>query len=113
MQTYATGPSSRTKDLVDLVTSMLNESVDADKFLRRLDIETTFRRMSPKREFAVPTTWKTTFSENYHRVAREAKLPQEFEKVTTAESAVAKWLQPPLVGKATGCIWNPKEQAWT
>ena len=45
MQTYATGASSRVKDLVDLVTSMLNEEVDAGKLSERIAIECAFRRI--------------------------------------------------------------------
>ena len=112
MQTYATGPSSRVKDLADLATSMLNERVDADKLARRLDIEAAFRHMDPIEEFAVPVAWKTTFSANYHKMAREAKLPEELEEAAIAESAVANWLEPVLEDKVTGRIWDPALQTW-
>ena len=113
MQTYATGPSSRVKDLADLVASMLNESVVADKLARRLSVEVAFRRMDPISEFAVPEAWKTTFSGNYRKMAREAKLPLEFEEVTAAEAAVADWIRPVLRGKETSSAWNPEKQLWT
>ena len=112
MQTYAAGPSSRVKDLADLVTSMLNESVDTGKLARRLSLEVAFRRMDPIDEFAVPAAWKTAFSGNYRKMAREAKLPREFEEVAAAETAVADWLRPVLEGKAEGRAWKPDEQAW-
>lgn len=112
MQTYATGPSSRVKDLADLVTSMLNENVDAGKLAGRLSLEVAFRRMDPVDEFTVPAAWKTTFSGNYRKMAREAKLPHEFEEVAAAETAVADWLRPVLEGKAEGCTWSPEGQAW-
>lgn len=112
MQTYATGPSSRVKDLADLLTSMLNENVDAGKLARRLSLEVAFRHMSPIDEFAVPATWKTTFSGNYRKMAKEAKLPREFEEVAAAEAAVADWLRPVLEGKVEGCAWSPEKQAW-
>ena len=112
MQTYVTGPSSRVKDLADLMTSMLNESVDNEKLERRLSIEVAFRHMDPIGEFSVPAAWKTTFSGNYRKMAREAKLPREFEEVAAAEAAVADWLRPVLEGKAEGRAWSPEEQAW-
>ncbi|MBR3313191.1 MAG: nucleotidyl transferase AbiEii/AbiGii toxin family protein [Atopobiaceae bacterium] len=112
MQTYATGPSSRVKDLADLVTSMLNENVDAGKLARRLSLEVAFRHMNPIDEFAVPAAWKTTFSGNYRKMAREAKLPHEFKEVAAAEAAVADWLRPVLEGKAERRAWSPEEQAW-
>lgn len=109
MQRYATGPSSRVKDLADLVTSMLNERIDADKLVSRLAIERVFRQMEPIAEFIVPAAWKTTYSANYRKLAREAKLPSEFEDVGAAEAAVARWLCPVFDGSAAGCAWDPKE----
>ena len=112
MQTYATGPSSRVKDLADLATSMLNERVDADKLARRLDIETAFRHMDSIEKFAVPVMWKTSLAGNYRRMAREAKLPQELESVETAEAIVAEWLGPILCGSLNAGAWNPESQTW-
>ena len=112
MQEYATGPSSRVKDLVDLATSMLNERVDGGKLARRLGIESAFRHMGPVKEFVVPETWKTTFAANYRKMAREAKLPEELEDVDAAERAVAAWLRPIIEGKAIAGIWDPGAQAW-
>ena len=112
MQTYATGSSSRVKDLADLVTSMLNEPVDADRLAARLRIEYAFRSMEPIAEFVVPRSWKTTFSANYRKMALEAKLPQELEDVEAAEATIARWLRPVFKGVVIGCIWNSDEQAW-
>ena len=98
MQEYATGSSSRVKDLADLATSMLDERVDAGKLARRLSIECAFRHMGPITEFSVPATWKTTLSANYRKMAREAKLSHELENVVAAEEAVAGWLRPVLTG---------------
>ena len=112
MQEYSTGPSSRVKDLADLVTSMLNERVDAGKLVRRLSIECAFRHMGPIAEFSVPKFWKTTLSANYRKMAREAKLPREFEDVGTAESTVAEWLRPALKGNLLDCAWDPSVQTW-
>ena len=112
MQEYATGPSSRVKDLADLATSMLNERVDAAKLARRLCIECAFRHMEPITEFSVPETWKTTLSANYRKMAREAKLPRELEDVVTAEEAVAGWLRPVIAGETASDVWDPDSQAW-
>lgn len=112
MQTYVTGQSSRVKDLADLVTSMLNEPVDADKLAARLSIEYALRDMEPITEFVVPQTWRTTFSANYRKMAREAKLPKELEDVDTAEAAVARWLRPVFEESTPGRSWNPETQRW-
>ena len=112
MQEYATGPSSRVKDLADLATSMLNEHIDAAKLARRLSIECAFRHMEPITEFSVPETWKTTFSANYRKMAREAKLPLELEDIGSAEKAVAGWLRPVIDGNELERTWDPGARAW-
>ena len=112
MQEYATGPSSRVKDLADLATSMLNERIDAAKLARRLSIECAFRHMEPIAEFSVPETWKTALSANYRKMAREAKLPREFEDVGTAEEAVAGWLRPVINENEFKRTWDPSARAW-
>ena len=112
MQEYATGPSSRVKDLADLATSMLNERVDSAKLARRLSIECAFRHMEPIAEFSVPKTWKTTLSANYRKMAHEAKLPRELEDVGVAEEAVAEWLRPAIDGNEFERTWDPGARAW-
>ena len=112
MQTYATGASSRVKDLVDLVTSMLNEEVDADKLSERIAIECAFRRIEPFAEFAVPESWKTIWAKNYRKLAREARLPERMDDVVAAEAEVASWLNPVLAEEALGLRWNPSSGVW-
>lgn len=112
MQTYATGSSSRVKDLVDLVTSMLNEEVDAGKLSARIAIERMFRHIEPFAEFAIPESWKTRWAKNYQKLAREAKLPERLEDVMAAETHVASWLNPVLAEEAIGLRWDPISGVW-
>ena len=112
MQAYATGPSSRVKDLVDLVTSMLNEKVCADKLAKRVAVERAFRRIEPFSEFTVPAIWKTSWAESYRRLAHEAKLPEKLDDIAVAEAEVASWLRPVLTGKGTDLLWDPTAGLW-
>lgn len=112
MQTYATGPSSRVKDLVDLVTSMLNEEVDAGKLSARIAIERRFRHIEPFAEFAIPESWETIWAKNYQKLAHEAKLPERLEDVMAAKTDVATWLNPVFAEEAIGLRWDPISGAW-
>jgi hypothetical protein len=112
MQTYATGPSSRVKDLVDLVTSMLNEEVDAGKLSARIAIERRFRHIEPFAEFAIPESWETIWAKNYQKLAHEAKPPERLEDVMAAKTDVATWLNPVLAEEAIGLRWDPISGAW-
>lgn len=112
MQDYNGHPSSRVKDLADLITSMLNEEVDADKLLRLVSTECRLRNIDRIEQFFVPESWKSTLSGNYSKLAKEAALPGEFTGVEDAEAAVSAWLSPVFSGDASSKTWIPKEQRW-
>lgn len=112
MQDYNGRPSSRVKDLADLITSMINEKVDADKLSRLISTERKLRSIDRIGQFSVPGSWKNTLSGNYAKLAKEAALPSEFAGVVDAEAAVATWLSPVFSGDASGKTWIPEEQRW-
>lgn len=89
MQDYNGHPSSRVKDLADLITSMINEEVDADKLSRLISTERRLRGINRIDQFSVPGSWKDTLSGNYAKLAKEAALPGELSDVEDAEAAVS------------------------
>ncbi len=112
MQDYNGHPSSRVKDLADLVVSMLNEKVDADKLSRLTSTECKLRSMGRINRFSVPGSWKGTLSGNYSKLAKEAALPAEFSGVENAEAAVSAWLSPVFSSDASGKTWIPEKRRW-
>ena len=112
MQDYNGHPSSRVKDLADLITSMLNEKVDADKLVRLLSTECRLRNIDRIGQFSVPESWKSTLSSNYSKLAKEAALPSGFLDVEDAEAAVVAWLSSVFSGNASGKTWIPEERQW-
>ena len=112
MQDYNGHPSSRVKDLTDLVTSMLNEEVDADKLSRLISAECRLRSIDRIDRFSIPESWKSPLSGNYSKLAKEAAIPNEFTDVEDAEAAVSAWLFPVFNCDASGKTWIPEEQRW-
>lgn len=112
MQDYNGRSSSRVKDLVDLVTSMLNEKVDANKLSRLIAVECRLRQIEGIERFSVPESWKSALSGNYAKLAKEAALPSEFLEVDNAEAAVSTWLSPVFSDDGSNRTWIPKEQRW-
>ena len=112
MQNYNGRPSSRVKDLTDLVTSMFHEKIDANKLSRLIAVECRLRQIKAIDRFSVPGSWKSTLSGNYAKLAKEASLPSEFSDVEDAEAAVSTWLSPVFSGDASGKTWIPEERRW-
>lgn len=113
MQDYNGRQSSRAKDLVDLVSSMINEPVNGDELHEALKTELAVRKIGEVKRFAIPNVWKSTLASNYRKLAIEAKLSIEYQNPTEAEQAIAKWLQPIFDSKAHRVTWNPLKQKWT
>ena len=112
MQLFNGRPSSRVKDLVDLVVAMLTEDVDADVLAVKIERETVLRRLGEVGSFSVPGDWKDGRSATYSRQAGECGLPDELADVRAAEVAVASWLNPVLSGEVHGLRWSHEGQEW-
>lgn len=112
MQMYEGAPSSRVKDLVDLVVSKLTDEVDADALLIKLHRESMLRNMEHFKIVHVPKDWTTTKKSVYKKEAERASIPPKLTDVVRAETAVASWLEPVLRGELAHKKWNPRAQRW-
>ena len=112
MQMYGGRPSSRVKDLVDLVASMLWDEIDASILSERLSREILLRHMGEINLFRVPDSWKTSGFEAFNSMARECGFPEGLCDVSGAEQAVAEWIAPVLDRTALGLRWDHEKKAW-
>lgn len=105
----ATGmPSTRFRDLVDLVLVATTNELDADLTIPAVAEEAVRRRcpLPPAIESPGPE-WQA----GYPRVARDVRLPAELQTLAGALDTVGACLSPVLAGTATG-RWSPKSRAW-
>jgi hypothetical protein len=102
-------PSTRFRDLVDLVLIAHTQQVQADDLATALASERLRRDLPRRREFAVPdeTLWRA----GYRTVAADA--PGIAEKTLDEALPLAKlFVDPVLAGEVTGGIWDPVTLAW-
>lgn len=105
---YVSGPSSRVKDLVDLILIALHRELRAEQLRQALD--TTFRERNthplPVSLPVPPATWRGP----YQRLAREVGLDEDMEG---GWSVAAALLDPVLAGHVPGeARWHPATRAW-
>jgi hypothetical protein len=113
LQTYHDDkPSTRIKDLVDLVLIALGHSVDTDILAHAIARETRLRKLSPASSFNVPQDWFYKHQRTYSKLAAEAKLRDELLDLQTAASLVKSFLDPVMSGMAISRHWNPASQTW-
>jgi hypothetical protein len=104
---YRGRPSSREKDLVDLVVLALTQTVRADDLLNALVTECRLRKLAPPKRFAVPATWGGA----YARLAATAGPAARYPDVGAATELMRRFVDPVLSGSASGA-WDPAALDW-
>jgi Nucleotidyl transferase AbiEii toxin, Type IV TA system len=107
-RTYASGQTSRARDLADILLAASLEPFDSATLKKAIDA--TFRARA---SHAVPQELPdppARIAVSYRRLAREFGLP--WPTTEEAAQAAAQFLNPILKGDARG-RWNPVEWRWT
>ncbi|MDR0944710.1 MAG: nucleotidyl transferase AbiEii/AbiGii toxin family protein [Bifidobacteriaceae bacterium] len=98
-------PSSREKDLVDLVIIAVTQNVRADTASEAVQRECRKRQVTCPKRFTIPPTWGA----RYTRMAKGT--PAGPYPVDTAKELMARFVDPLLDGTAAG-IWDPSTRQW-
>lgn len=101
-------PSTRFKDLIDLVRLISIASVTAQEQLRALTSEAGRRSITLPNRFVVPDRdlWGSGYAAEAHRA-----IGLTAQSLDEALKLVSPYIDPLLENKATGS-WNPEERAW-
>lgn len=101
-------PSSRVKDLIDLLIVSLTESLDARRLWIAVATESKRRDLDQIAAFVIPTDW----SSRYLVLARPLGLLEDFPNASVAEERVQAMLNPILDGTVTDGWWKPDAGIW-
>jgi hypothetical protein len=108
MQTYNDRPSSREKDLVDLVVLAVTQDVDGASLRIAIATEARRRRLDPFEHFAVPDTW----GQRYAALAKPVPYCADYATVDLARDLVTRFIDPALEGSADGRTWSHETLTW-
>jgi hypothetical protein len=109
MEKHGARPSTRFRDLVDLVLVAHSQQVRADELATALASERLRRELPLGNELAVPdeTLWRA----GYRTVA--ADVPGIAEKNLADALPLAKrFIDPVLAGSVRGAVWDPVDLVW-
>jgi len=101
-------PSSRVKDLIDLLIVSLTESLDARRLWIAVATEIKRRDLDQIAAFVIPPDW----SSRYLVLARPLGLLEEFPNAAVAEERVQAMLNPILDGTVTDGGWESGAGIW-
>lgn len=108
MKTYRDRPSSREKDLVDLVVLAVTQDVDGTSLGVAISTEARRRRMEPFDRFLIPSTW----GRGYAKLARPVPYCADFRTVELARTLVVGFIDPALGGSAGAKTWSHETCSW-
>lgn len=103
-------PSTRVRDLVDIVIIATTQTVDADTLSKAVASEATRRGVHLPGQFDLPDQrWR----QGYRREASTASLPPELVDVDGAVALAQAFLGPTLAGAAQPGWWDPDTRQWS
>lgn len=109
MHRYGDGrPSSREKDLIDLVVLAVTQDIDGTALTTAIATEARRRCMDPIERFVVPAEWGPAYS----KMARTVPYCADVQDIAAASDLVAALIDPALLGTATGRTWRSEERMW-
>ena len=109
MAEYSGRPSSREKDLVDLVVLGTTQTVTADTLRRAVLAEARARSLPNFTALAIPPTWGRAYS----RDATDVPYCADYWTVDLAVALMRTFIDPVLQGEASGLTWSPELLAWS
>ena len=102
-------PSSRDRDLVDLVVIARTQAVGASALRTAIETERLHRGLPQIRSYVTPPGWRST----YARLARDVAECREHRTYDQAVGLVQALLDPVLQDAGAAGRWDPTRQTWT
>ena len=112
VETYANKPSSRVKDLVDLVIYITTEDFDYATLSECLSRELKMRKLELDDGFRVPDVWHESYSSRYAALAKRTGMDSSLQALGTAEALVGKCLDPVLLKAMGEARWDHGKMTW-
>lgn len=108
VDTYPGGkPSSRVKDLVDLVVLAQSQSVELTELRAAIEAKRVLSGLAPFERIDIPEDWHRT----YPATANGVPTAQTYTAATAAE-LVAAFVEPALAKSINTAYWEPSELTW-
>jgi hypothetical protein len=108
MTEYNGHPSSREKDLVDLVVIAATQDMDGAALRNAIVTEARRRQLDALAHFVVPSSWRA----GYTRLSRSVPYCADYRTIELATALVTRMIDPALSGEADGKMWSHEALAW-
>ncbi|MCL2826186.1 MAG: nucleotidyl transferase AbiEii/AbiGii toxin family protein [Eggerthellaceae bacterium] len=112
IETHNEHPSSRVKDLVDILIYATTEAIDGASFSKQVRTETAARKLSLPKSFSLPQQWRDNYHAVFAKLCKQTGLPFQFHSLDQGEGLARKLIDPMLANEVDGKIWNFNTLQW-
>ncbi len=108
-------PSSRVKDLVDVVVYAKACRIDSRTLAEQVANGSRARKVDLPERFQIPDAWPAAYGKPYAKMARQAKVDDVAPDMASAEELAARLYAPALGAVQAGDspAWSPAALDWT
>jgi hypothetical protein len=108
MTNYDGRPSSREKDLVDIVILAATQDISGTALRLAIETERRRRNMESFERFTVPSTW----GNGYAKQSKSIPHCADFPTVESASALASRLIDPAITGEAQGKTWSARNRQW-
>lgn len=112
IERYGSRPSSRVKDLVDMVIYSLIVSFDNQRLSAVVRRELTVRKLSVPHEFVLPKEWGELHTKRYRVLAQQTGIPDELRKMSSGYEVARSLFSLPLNDPYRQARWDTQMRRW-
>ncbi len=105
-------PSSRVKDLVDIIVIASMANISSEKLAARVTTELAVRRIARPASFDIPDGWEENYASIYAKMVKETRAAS-YAPTLEAAKLCGKQLFDPILGQGlSNAKWNPEAKCW-
>ena len=112
LETHDGRPSSRVKDLVDVLIYIRSEDFDGSELCGWVELEARARGICLPSRFSVPEAWRIDYATSYRKMVGQTGLPSTLADLAEGERLAAAFFDLVLSGAAMGLHWSCDVLAW-
>lgn len=105
-------PSTRVKDLVDIMVYATTHAIDRTILQERIHREAAVRGLTVPRSFTIPEAWGDSQEKQLKKLCFQTGLSNALRTISSATRLVGALFDPALEGHSDNKSWNPHTATW-
>lgn len=112
IETHNGRPSSRVKDLIDIVVYAKTCEIDGKTLSSQVSKESKARKVELPKCFFVPNSWIENYEKPFEKMAAQAKIVDVAPNFESAVELADKLYEPALTSTNQNALWSPHALKW-